>query len=151
MKILLPIDGSDCANKTMDWAMDTFDKGSTNYYLVHVIPILPDVAIVAYSEEEGRSFLKSARKRMEEKGCKVINADFLFGDTADQICRYADTANVDQVIIGSHGRTGLAKFMIGSTSEAVLEHCRTSVIVYRNVEPTKQDKGQKSEFSNILA
>lgn len=134
MKVLLPVDGSDCANKTMDWAAATFDKITTEYYLLHVIPILPDLATIEYDVVTANIILQKARTTLQAKGCQVIDADYLLGGVADQVCRYVDLMDIDQVVVGSHGRTGFAKLLMGSNGEAILEHCHKPVIVYRNVE-----------------
>jgi nucleotide-binding universal stress UspA family protein len=134
MRILLPIDGSDCAANTLFWAAATFDKRQAEYYLLFVIPVLPDLNTVEYDIADATAMLKKAKTELEQMGCNVISAEYLLGDTVDQICRYADEIDADQIVIGTHGRTGLARLLMGSTSAKVLEHCHRSVTVHRNVE-----------------
>jgi nucleotide-binding universal stress UspA family protein len=134
MKILMPIDGSDCATKTLHWAAKTFNPETAEYYLLFVIPVLPDLNTVEYDIMDASAILKRAKAELEDKGCKVISAEYVLGDAVDQICRYAEEIDADQLILGSHGRTGLAKLMMGSTSIRVLEHCRRPVTIHRNVE-----------------
>jgi nucleotide-binding universal stress UspA family protein len=150
MKLLLPVDGSECSNQSMEWAASTFDKQTTEYFLLYVIPIIPDLVTVEYDVVEANSILRKARIFLEEKGCKVINADYQLGSVTDQICRCADLMEIDQVIIGSHGRSGLAKFLLGSTAEAVLEHCHKPAIVYRSLEQKAVTGQIKSTFSNTI-
>jgi nucleotide-binding universal stress UspA family protein len=136
MKVLLPIDGSDCSNQTIQWAAETFNKSDTQYYLLFVIPVLPDLNTVEFDIVEASSMLRRAKFMLEHNGCMVERAEYVLGDTVDQICRYADTIEADQIVIGSHGRTGLAKLLMGSTSIKVLEHSHRPVTVHRNIEKT---------------
>jgi nucleotide-binding universal stress UspA family protein len=133
MNILLPVDGSECSNKTLTWVAKTFDKGHADYYLLHVIPIIPDIVTVDYDIVHANEILEKAKTQLEVAGCPVIDTHYVLGDAATQICQYATVHAIDQVVIGSHGRSGIAKLLLGSTSEAVLEHCPKNVIVYRNV------------------
>lgn len=134
MKILLPIDGSDCSNHTLEWAAAMFDKQNTEYFLMFVIPVLPDLNTVEFDIVEANAMLRKSRNLLESRGCMVTRADYFLGDVVDQICRYADEIEVDQIVIGSHGRTGLARLIMGSTSIRVLEHSHRPVTLHRNIE-----------------
>lgn len=152
MKILLPTDGSECAEKTLEWASRMFDKKQVQYYLLHVIHVIPELSIQDYETEDTIHLLKKARKSLEKAGCTVAAADYAFGDEVTQICAYTEEKNIDQVIIGSHGRTGLAKLFLGSVGVAVMEHCKRPVIVYRSVEaePEKPVSGKLVFATNTV-
>jgi nucleotide-binding universal stress UspA family protein len=141
VKILLPTDGSECADKTLEWASRMFDKERTQYYLLHVIPPTPELSMTGFESEDAVQLLKAARKLLEKNGCRVVATEYLFGDEVNMICAYAENMDMDQVVIGSHGRKGLAKFLLGSVGVAVLENCKRSVIVYRDVEFVKPSSG----------
>lgn len=134
MKVLLPIDGSDCSNQTIQWAAETFNKADTRYYLLFVIPVLPDLNTVEFDIIEASSMLRRAKTTLEAAGCIVERAEYVLGETVDQICRYADTMDADQIVLGSHGRSGLSKLLMGSTSIKILEHSHRPVTVHRNVD-----------------
>ena len=133
-KILVPVDGSDCAEKTMAWAANTFDKSATEYYLLYVIRLLPDIPSESYEVEEAVAILNKAEETMKGYGCTVAKAEYATGDPSDMICQYAQEMKLDEVLIGSHGRKGLAKLLLGSVSSGVLERCPVPVFIYRNVE-----------------
>lgn len=134
MKILLPIDGSDCANQTLEWAAETFEKAQARYYLLFVIPVMPDLNTVEYDIMEANTMLRRSRDMLERAGCRVAGSDYALGDVVDQISHYADEIQADQIVIGSHGRTGLSKLLMGSTSIKVLEHSHRPVTIHRNIE-----------------
>ena len=118
MRVLLPIDGSDCSNQTLHWAADTFNKAQARYFLLFVIPVLPDLNTVEYDIVEASAMLRKAKNIMESQGCLVERAEYVLGDTIDQICRYADEIDADQIVLGSHGRTGLSKLLMALAKAA---------------------------------
>jgi nucleotide-binding universal stress UspA family protein len=140
MKILLPIDGSECSFSTLMWAASTFDRDKACYYLLYVVVPPPamvglDAArAVEYDLEAGHAVLKEFKARLEEKGCSVERAEVVTGNPAEEICAYAEAIQADQIVLGSHGKTGLNKLILGSVSVQVLEHCQCPVTVHR--EPT---------------
>jgi nucleotide-binding universal stress UspA family protein len=150
MKILLPIDGSDCADDTLYWAARTFDPERTEYYLLFVIPAFPRMIHDEYEVLDADRILTHARKNLELDGGCVVRAEFLSGDPVEMICQYADDVAVDQIVLGSHGRSGIAKLVMGSISEAVLEHAKRPVIIHKNVvRPTDRhspDSRRAREF-----
>jgi nucleotide-binding universal stress UspA family protein len=54
------------------------------------------------------------------------------GDVAQTIGKVADELNVDLVVVGSHGRTGLSRLFLGSVSEHVVRHAPCPVLVVRS-------------------
>jgi nucleotide-binding universal stress UspA family protein len=135
MKVLLPIDGSDCANQTLTWVAETFNKQTTQYHLLFVIPVLPDMNTVEYDIVEATAMLRKGKSILEGMGCYVDRAEYALGDVVEQICQYADEIEADQIVMGSHGRTGLSKLLMGSTSIKVLEHSKRDVTIHRNRIP----------------
>jgi len=150
MRILLPVDGSDCSNEMMHWASNTFDKASTAYSLISVIPIVMDFPIVEEQVSGASEVLRQAKEKMEELGCHIEAAEQVLGFPGNQICQYADTINADLVIIGSHGHSGLNRLLLGSVSESVLEHCKKSVIVYREARKSGKDSNIKPALTSTI-
>ncbi len=54
------------------------------------------------------------------------------GDAADVICTVAAEQGVDVIVVGSHGRTGLGRLLLGSVSEHVVRHAPCPVLVVRS-------------------
>jgi nucleotide-binding universal stress UspA family protein len=153
MKVLIPIDGSDCSNKTLQWATQLFDRRDTEYDLIYVIPIMTEIPVAESVFTDAIAMLENTKVDLERQGCRVREAQYLLGLTVDQICRYAELEDMDLVVIGSHGRSGLSKLLLGSVSEGVLEHCRRPVIIYRNVDrplTAKHDLPEKQISPNTV-
>jgi len=51
---------------------------------------------------------------------------------AEELCRHAETAGVDLIVIATHGRTGLARMLIGSVAERVVRHASCPVLTLRS-------------------
>lgn len=132
MKILLPIDGSACSEQTLRWVANSFNKTENEFYLLMVINPVPDFEIQDCEMTSANHTLEKARKLLEGAGCKVVNAQRVVGETLMEILGIAHEIPVDQVILGSNGRTGWSKLILGSTSIGVLEKCKCSVVVYKN-------------------
>lgn len=134
MNVLIPVDGSKACDQTLDWVASSFDKGSARYFLLLVIPkSFPEVMIEADPMEEAVQVLKEARWFMENRGCEVERAEYVLGDPVDGICRYADEMNVDQILIGSHGRSASTHAGLGRISTGVFERCDKPVFIFRNI------------------
>ena len=106
----------------------------TWFHLLEVIATLPDAFTAEYDLSDATETLHQAKRALEEQGCTVTTIVARMGDITEQICAYAEEANVDQVILGSHGRTGLIKLLLGSVSSAVMERCKRPVMIHRNLD-----------------
>lgn len=129
MKILIPVDGSENSNRTLDWATSILHQDNSRFYLLTVLTdsVAPDAKL-----PEALAVLDEARNRLERAGFTVDKSEYMTGDPIRSICRYAEDENVDQILMGSHGRSGLAKVLLGSVSEGVLEHAKRPVFIYRH-------------------
>jgi nucleotide-binding universal stress UspA family protein len=109
-------------------------------HVLHAIEPFPAKLAEELGSKGSPDFL-AARMRLRERAtqmvaqvaAKVRSAGFKVtssveeGDARDVILNNAEGWNADLIIVGSHGRTGLDRFLIGSVSEAVARHARCSV------------------------
>ena len=58
------------------------------------------------------------------------------GDAAEEVLRVADDVGADLIVMGTHGRTGLGRVLMGSVAEAVLRGSRCPVLVVKGPIPT---------------
>lgn len=137
MKALLPVDGSEYSFSTLLWASETFEKPSTQYYLLFVVAPLPGMVgldaakAVEYDLEYANNALTICKTALEDRKCIVERAEVRIGEPSEEICLYASAIGADQIILGSHGKTGLNKLILGSVSNKVLEHCQCAVTIHR--------------------
>ncbi len=141
MKILLAVDGSkpslDAAQLLVEHADWFRDKPRVELVTVHLpVPKLPRMGaagvgkaeIEKYYREEGEQNLAEAKKLLERSGLPY-ETHILVGPVAETIVRHAKSARCDLIYIGTHGRTGLAEMIIGSTASKVLHLSEVPVLL----------------------
>ena len=74
--------------------------------------------------------LTELRARVEAPGLK-ISSEAVQGAPATEICRVAKEGGHDLIVIGTHGRTGVARFLLGSVAERVVREAPCPVLVAR--------------------
>lgn len=57
---------------------------------------------------------------------------YLEGDPADEVLRYADEGGFDLIVVGSHGRTGLSRMLMGSVAEEIVRRAECPVLVVKH-------------------
>ena len=134
MKVLIPVDGSTCSENTLTWATQLLNHQTNRYVLLHVIPHgVPELVTEVFQVDDALKLLKKSEQTLIAAGCTVEKTAYSEGDPVSAICKFAEAENVDQILLGSHGRTGLAKLLLGSISTGVLEHCKKPVFIYKNL------------------
>ena len=82
------------------------------------------------SMELARSYLQQIVDQLKDKGIKV-KAEVLYGHVADQLVDYADKQKVDLIIIASHGRSGVSRWVWGSVADRILRSSSIPVLIVR--------------------
>jgi nucleotide-binding universal stress UspA family protein len=138
-RILVPVDGSDRAMATLEYAVETFPDASITAF--HVVELgrgdlgafsamtgnLPDSRA---AEERSAELREAATQRSHELGT-TIDTDRGYGRPDRLIVKYADEEGYDLIVIGSHGRDGVARVLLGSVAEAVTRRASVPVLVVR--------------------
>jgi nucleotide-binding universal stress UspA family protein len=142
MKILLAVDGSkpslDAVKLLIDHADWYRDKPEVELLTVHLpLPKLGRMSAVVgkkqiedYYREEGEQCLAEAKKQLERAGI-AYQASILVGPIAETIAKQAKEARCDLIYIGTHGRTGIAGALIGSTASKVLHISDVPVLLVK--------------------
>jgi nucleotide-binding universal stress UspA family protein len=151
MRILLAIDDSKFSDAAMHAVIAQAKPQETEVHIVHVIDImtneLPEMR--GYypgieHERDGRrlpaeALLAKTAELLRAKALQVTTAVEL-GSPKSKIIDGAAEWHADLVVLGSHGRTGLERFLMGSVSDAVLRHAHCSVEIVRIPPPTGGSK-----------
>ena len=142
MKVLLAVDDSKYSEAATEAVIRQTRPEQTEVRVLHVVePLLlipyyymGQVASVETAQqkrmEEGRELVARAGQRLTQAGCKV-QTDVKEGDPRAMILDYAAAWNPDLIVVGSHGRKGLDRFLIGSVAESVARHAPCSVMIVR--------------------
>jgi nucleotide-binding universal stress UspA family protein len=82
-------------------------------------------------DEQAQEAVRSAEQVLASAGLKATLAVVLSGNAKEAILEEAQKWNADLVVVGSHGRRGIKRFLLGSVSEAVAMNAHCSVVVVR--------------------
>ncbi|MDG5761983.1 universal stress protein [Natronococcus sp. A-GB1] len=121
MHVLVPIDDSDPA----DAALHVIDPYETSF-----LAWLGREGFSERFEEEAAELLAAAEERADEHGVS-IDTEAVVGKPATEIPDYVEEADVDQVVIGSHGRRGSLRVLLGCVAELVVRRAPVPVTVVR--------------------
>lgn len=140
--ILVPVDGSATSllavNKAAALAK-AFDSAVTAVYVLDPYPFTGVGADFAYGQaqylnaatSEANKALEEAQQIMQEAG---VSAKIIVGEghaVHEGIARVAENVGADLIVMGSHGRRGLEKLVLGSVAQRVLQAARMPVLVVR--------------------
>jgi nucleotide-binding universal stress UspA family protein len=142
-KILVPIDGSDASLKAAKYAIKAAKCEKAQIICMYVVAIPENTSEFvgkpqSYYDELKKSTtpwfeeIKEAGKKMGV-GADDITTDIVtdFSSIPQAIVRYASNKNADLIVMGTTGRTGLKRFLIGSVAESVVRHAHGPVLVVR--------------------
>lgn len=128
-KIMVPSDGSKYAKKAEDMAIDLAEKLGSSVVAVHVIDekmIYPfDVM-----EDEGNEILSKITEKGSAKGVKVQEV-LIFGNPRHDMKKIAEKSGADLLVIGSHGKSGLEKILMGSVAENSIKTVEIPVLLVK--------------------
>jgi nucleotide-binding universal stress UspA family protein len=138
MQVLVPIDGSDPSDVALEHALEQFAADSiTALYVMDPVdgatawgPGSADDWMAA-AEERADTVLEEAEAMAAEAGVD-ITTDSIVGRPARGIVDYAEEHDMEHVVIGSHGREGVSRVLLGSVAETVVRRSPVPVTVVRH-------------------
>ena len=160
-KIMVPLDGSalaECVFPHVKAFMKGFRVGS-----IHLVRVLEppstrydDSALVSGSNREKLSeftrrveelrkkaaaeYLEQAASRLMQSGVE-IKTEVIFGSVADRLADYTENNGIDLIIIATHGRSGISRWVRGSVADRVLRFSHVPVLM---VQAGSRAKGLKA-------
>lgn len=135
-KILFAIDGSKFSDGAMQRAFTFHRTYGSKLYALSVADVPPHLYGVSPAAAEG--IIANARENLVQVEQKADAAGVLIepllreGDPAQLITDIAETQHIELIVIGSHGRSGLGRLLMGSVTERVIGHARCPVLVTRS-------------------
>ncbi len=122
-KILIATDGSEFSDKAVREALNIASACGSEVVIVSVASSDSEV-------REAEGFVREAGEKAEKKGLKVTTGTPV-GTVYEKIIDVAEKEKVDLIIVGSHGRTGLKRLLMGSVAERVIGHAPCTVLVVK--------------------
>ncbi|MEA1931726.1 MAG: universal stress protein [Euryarchaeota archaeon] len=138
MVVLVPYDGSQPAQQAVEYAIDNCG--------VQPIVLLRVIEFADGSLEAGVDLIKERLKESREEGAAELSDELLetlndstvdydvetvVGKPAREIVEFAEANDISQIVIGSHGRTGASRVLLGSVAQTVVRRAPTPVTVVR--------------------
>lgn len=142
-RILFPTDFSEYSQAAQKSACDLADQFGAELHVLHVLhdPLLTmpmTAAALLVPPESLENEINFAEEEIQKvpspawaAGKKIVRV-VRTGTTFDVIVRYAQDNAIDLIVIGTHGRTGLAHVLLGSIAERVVRHASCSVLTVRS-------------------
>ena len=137
-RILFPTDFSEPAKEAQLYAMALAERFGAELHLLHVVPLTipyPDAASPWVAPEDDlRLQVESAHRQLAKEidskwsaQHKVVH-EAVMGFAVDEILTYATDHNVDLIVVGTHGHTGLSRLLIGSVAEKLVRMANCPVL-----------------------
>lgn len=159
--ILVPLDGSLRAERTLSVAARLARSRNATLTLVRVVYIQPEVtaymipavipndALAEREEQEARDYLNGIATSPVLRGVTVKIAVGI-GVPSQVILDTINATRADGVVIGSHGRTGLSRWALGSVAQAIVRHSSAPVLLLRQQGPALSDDEAHTRPLRIL-
>jgi nucleotide-binding universal stress UspA family protein len=140
--ILVPTDGSEGTDKAAEHALDIAEKYDATAHVVYVVntsaySTLPAdsnwESITAALEDEGKEATGEIVERMHDADVDAVPS-VEEGIPHKTILEYADNNDIDLIVMGTHGKSGLDRLLLGSVTEKVVRASETPVLTVRMVD-----------------
>ncbi|MFP4654265.1 MAG: universal stress protein [Methanohalobium sp.] len=137
-RILIATDGSKNSQNAVNSGIEIAKMNNAEVYALYVIP-----PVSAPSAQRSRGWAESLKQDLTEDGKEStkhvkdvgsnagidVESVLLEGDPGEEIISFADKNNIDLIVIGSLGRSGIQKFLLGSVAEKVVRNSKKHVLV----------------------
>lgn len=148
-KIMIATDGSECSKIATDRGIELAKLSGGTVYAVHVVSSaylsasidgdsFSTMNVNPYWEQireawitQGQQAVNSVKNLGEMKGINVMPV-LLEGDPANELIKYADKEKMDIIIMGTQGKTGLDRLLMGSVAGNLVRHSKIPVMVVRD-------------------
>ena len=147
-RILVPLDGSELAERALPLARSITQSSNATIHLVQAVSRLPeaeagrsgDSILVADLERDaarqlvearitrGKEYIGRVAAQLEKAGIEVATA-LLEGGAAENIVDYTREHGIDLVVMSTHGFGGLKRLLLGSVTDRVIRSCEVPVLV----------------------
>jgi nucleotide-binding universal stress UspA family protein len=147
--ILVPLDGSPTSMEAADYAIMLSTLHHTQIVLLHVVNVaeyysslqffevkqpIESKEIIEEAKKEANKWFNSVKKKIDEKlgtQTKIETYIIISQSTVKSILDFAEEKNVDLIVVGTRGRSGIKKLLLGSTASGIVTYSSCPVIVVK--------------------
>ncbi|MDY6775719.1 MAG: universal stress protein [Halobacteria archaeon] len=167
-RILIPTDGSDCADEAARHAVRIAERFGSELHVLNAVETHEYVSAGNESverqrdivEEEGREAVESVSETASERGVETVEV-VTYGSVHDVVLDYVEDEAIDLIVMGTHGRTGFERLLLGSNAAKTVRRSEVPVFtvpsrgkdessyVYDSIlVPTDGSPGSKAAVEN---
>ena len=138
VNVLIAFDGSPLSERALTYAIETFpDAPITSIYVINPLDSVIDVEAGGLpvvedwydnAKERATRIHATATDLAAERDTELVTVTEV-GKPARAILEYADDHGIDQIVMGSHGRSGIDRALLGSVAETVTRRARIPVTI----------------------
>lgn len=146
-KILVPLDGSEIAEVALPYAEELAGRLGSEITLIsvsHSAEEQDQQMFQSYIQKTVESMRERAERYFERPSERAIevNSAILVGNPAEKIVDYADSGDIDLIVMATHGRSGISRWALGSVADKVLRATERPVVLVRaqNAHPYMHKK-----------
>jgi nucleotide-binding universal stress UspA family protein len=152
--ILVPLDGSDTSEQAIPLALDLAKKYNARLTFFRILTLPPLTwnlqtvpnfdGLQSQMSDLCLDYLEELRKKHAQDGLE-IDCQFSIGAAAEEILMFSEKLPHSMIVMATHGRDGLQRWMLGSVAERVARHSPSPVLLVRaNIEEKKHEENTGS-------
>lgn len=140
-KMLVPLDGSELAKRGLDEAVKLARHFDSEILLFQVVPFMPiygspelvtPLLVDEKQKEAAEKYLSNLAEELRKKGLKVRAMVKTGQQVALEIIDFAKGNDVDLIVMSTHGRSGITRWVLGSVALKILTRAETPVLLLRS-------------------
>jgi nucleotide-binding universal stress UspA family protein len=142
-KIVVPLDGSELAKKALDEAVKLANCFGAEMILFQVVPFMPiygspelvtPLIVDEKQKEAAEKYLANLVEELKGKGLKVTATVKTGQQVAVEIIDFAKESGADLIVMCTHGRSGITRWMLGSVALKLLTRGEKPILLIRSKE-----------------
>jgi nucleotide-binding universal stress UspA family protein len=163
-KILVPLDFSSSSFAALEAATDLARHFHSEIFLLHVIPMLPDISEFAYPsgpltlEEIHNESTNDAEENLAQRiailvsnGVKASFKVEVGNDVAGNIMEVIEREHIELLVISTHGMSGWRPLVFGSIAEKVVKRAECPLLLFRALKPVDDPETSESKVPETMA
>ena len=138
-RILVAVDGSPFSDLAVDQAISLGGICNSEIFLISVVDLYPEQmavapALVEKMSEEVRGYLDKAKQKIDAADISCETIVRMGGKPHEFIVQEAKEKEIDLIVMGTHGKSGIKRVLMGSVAQSVIGQAPCPVLVVPNVE-----------------
>jgi len=132
-KILVAVDGSESSSKAAKRAIDLAEKHGADLIALYIVaPNINFNEVFYFAEENGQKIVDEVKHEASARKLNVQTEVLMdVGAVSKAIVEYAEKNNIDLIVIGTRGISGIKRTLLGSTASGVVTYSHCPVIVVK--------------------